>query len=535
MVATRVRMFQSLILFFILVAVFALSSTIAQTEPQQGGEATIALPAQPETLNPVLIGELSSSIVNGALFASLTAQNPETFDIEPYLAERWEAADDLLSWTFYLRQDALWHDGTPITADDVKFTFDRILDPEESAQGLADVSHVSSVEVIDDHTVRFVLSQVDGQFPDRLALGSLQPLPKHIFENFDKLTDAVEINTQQPVGSGPFKFKSATTGSYIELEAFDEFFLGRPYLDRLLFSIVPDLNVRVARLRAGDIDWTDIEPVHVAALENDSNIEVIPVASSRYPLADFAFEGPYAELFEDPRVRIAMTHAVDQQAILDTVALGRGQLLDGLYIPDIFTWLPRPEITPYDYDPERAQALLAEAGWSDSDGDGIIDKDGKPFKFYILVDRGNVQREQIGLILQEAWQALGMDVDYVAGERTGQWIEETRARTFPVRLAEFPVPNVDWFRRIYHSEGPNTRGYSNPEVDALIDQAIATSDREEQGRLYQQAQELMHQDPPVIPFFLRDQLVAVRTRLGGVPQGELKLATPYAHLVFIEQ
>lgn len=525
----------ALVLGWCLAFVLTLGSAAAQTELPQGGIVRIALPAQPETFNPVLIGELSSSIVNGALFAPLTAQHPETFAIEPYLAERWEPSDDLKSWTFYLRRDALWHDGMPITAEDVKFTFDRIIDPDENAQGFADMRNLERVEVIDTYTVRFVLREVDGMFPDRLALGSLQPLPKHILEGYARLSDAVEFNTQRPIGSGPFKMRAAETGSYVELERFDAFFLGRPNIDRLLFSIIPDMNVRVARLRAGDIDWTDIEPVHVAPLERDPRIDVIPVSSSRYPLADFAFEGPYAHLFEDPRVRIAMTHAVDQQAILDAVALGRGWLMEGRYIPHVIEWIPAPNIEPYAYNPERARELLAEAGWTDTNGDGIIDKDGEPFKFYILVDRGNVQREQIGLILQEAWRALGMDVDYVAGERTGRWIEETRARTFPVRLAEFPIPNVDWFRRIFHSEGPNARGYKNPEVDALIDAVYRTADREEQGRLLQRAQELLHADPPIIPFFLREQLVAAQTRVGNLPRGELKLSTPYTHLLYIRR
>ena len=526
---------RSILLIAVLGFALLLGGATAQSENPQGGTVRVALPAQPETFNPVLLGELSSSIVYNAVFASLTVQHPETFAVEPYLADSWEASEDLRSWTFYLNQDARWHDGVPVTAEDVKFTFDRIIDPEENAQGYADMSILDRVEVIDTHTVRFVLNEVDGMFPDRLSLGSLQPLPKHLLEDYERLSDAVEFNTERPVGNGPFKMGSSETGAFVELLANEDFFLGSPNIDRLLFSIIPDMNVRVARLRAGDIDWTDIEPAHAQALERDPNVAVIPVSSSRYPLADFAFEGPYAHLFEDPRVRMAMTHAVDQQTILDAVALGRGWLMEGRYIPHVIEWIPEPNIEPYQYDMERALELLHEAGWADTTGDGILDNDGESFSFYILVDRGNVQREQIGLVLQESWQELGMDVEYVAGERTGRWIDETRARTFPVRLAEFPIPNVDWFRRIYHSDGPNSRGYSNPEVDALIDAAIRTADREEQGQLYQRAQELLHQDPPVIPFFLREQLVAAQTRVGNLPQGELKLSTPFAHLLYIEQ
>jgi len=509
----------------------------AQGAPQgapQGGTVTIALPAQPESLNPILPGELSSSIVQGALFAPLTAQHPETFEIVPYLATSWEANADVTAWTFHLHPDAKWHDGVPLTAHDVKFTFDRILDPTENAQSYADVKHVERVEVVDEHTVTFHLSQVDGLFPDRLALGALQPLPRHLFEKYAKLADAVELNTAKPVGSGPFKLVGLQTGSYIELAAFDDFFLGRPNLDTLVFSIVPDMNVRVARLRAGDIDWTDIEPTHAAALANDKRVEVIPVSSSRYAVLDFAFEGPYAPLFADARVRIAMAHAIDHDLILETVGLGRGWNMNGAYIPFVLSEIPAPDIEPYAYDPELAKRILAEAGWTDTNGDGTIDKDGREFAFPLLVDRGNVQREQIGLILQDEFEALGMDVEYVAAERTGRWIEDTRNRVFAARMAEFPVPNVDWFRRIYTSDGPNARGYVNHEVDALVQAAIQTSDRQLQGRYYQQAQELLHADPPVVPFFLREQLMAVSTRVGGVPKGELKLSTPFTYLLYVD-
>lgn len=505
----------------------------AAQEVPQGGTVTIALPAQPETLNPTLPGELSSSIVAGALFASLTAQHPETFEIVPYLADSWEANETVDAWTFHLNKDALWHDGQPITAHDVAFTFERIIDPDESAQAYPDVNHIESIEVVDDHTVTFHLQHVDGLFPDRLALGALQPLPKHIFEGFERLSDAVELNTRAPIGSGPFRMSEIQTGSYILLERFDDFFLGAPNIDSLVFSIIPDMNVRVARLRSGDVDWTDIEPTHAETLVNDQRVNVIPVSSSRYAILDFGFEGPYAELFADPRVRIAMAHAIDHELILETVGLGRGWNMNGAYIPFVLSEIPAPDIEPYHYDPERARELLAEAGWTDTNGNGTIDKDGVEFAFPLLVDRGNVQREQIGLILQDAFGEIGMDVEYVAAERTGRWIEDTRNRVFATRLAEFPIPNVDWFRRIYTTDGPNARGYSNPEVDALVDAAIATSDREQQGLYYQEAQELLHADPPVVPFFLREQLMAISTRVHNVPEGELKLSTPFTHLLYV--
>jgi peptide/nickel transport system substrate-binding protein len=508
--------------------------TAAATEPApaaaSGGVARIAIQTQPGSFNPVLPAELSASIVNAALFAPLTVMNPETFAIEPYLAESWEASEDLSSWTFKLRENAVWHDGEPITAEDVEFTFERILDPEEGATNRRDLAGVESIDVVDEHTVTVQLSGPDTFFADRMALGGLEPLPKHLLEG-DKLASFTDFNTLAPVGSGAFKMKEVITGSSVELEAFEDFFLGRPALDGLLFKIVADINQRVVQLQTGDLDWVDIEPVHIAQVEGAGNLEVLSAASNRYQILDWNLDPTKWDLFIDPRVRIAMYHAVDREQLLAAVAQGHGSVGDS-YVPPTLSWIAPTELEAYEYDVEKAKALLAEVGWSDSDGDGILDKDGKPFEFYILVDKGNVQREQIGLILQQAYQALGMKVDYVVGERGGRWIEETNQGIYPVRLAEYPIPHPVWLQRIFGTGASNnSRKYSNAEVDAALAALSEAPDREEQGRLINEADAAMHADPPSMVIFYRQQYTAISGALRNVPQGELKLSMPQAYKI----
>jgi ABC-type transport system substrate-binding protein len=155
--------------------------TAAATEPApaaaSGGVARIAIQTQPGSFNPVLPAELSASIVNAALFAPLTVMNPETFAIEPYLAESWEASEDLSSWTFKLRENAVWHDGEPITAEDVEFTFERILDPEEGATNRRDLAGVESIDVVDEHTVTVQLSGPDTSSPTAWPSAAWSPCP----------------------------------------------------------------------------------------------------------------------------------------------------------------------------------------------------------------------------------------------------------------------------------------------------------------------------------------------------------------------
>lgn len=501
----------------------------------QGGTITIGIQNQPEILNPVLPIELNGLIVTGTLYAPLTAVNPETLTTEPYLAESWEVSDDLTTWTFYLRPEAVWHDGEPITAEDVQFTIERIQNPEENTDTHTASLQIDSVEVIDEHTVVFQLNEPNALFADVLSSGGWEPLPEHILGDFERLTDAVEFNTRTPVGSGAFQIGRIEAGSQVEVVAFDDFFFGRPNLDSIVFRIVADQNAAVAQMRAGDLDWTNIEPVHLRAIDSDAQLEAFPTAGSRYVLALINVGETWENTLGDFLVRQAMFHAVDREAIAERIGLGLTPVMDRV-VPSTLGWIPAPDVAPYEYDLEQARLLLDAAGWTDSDGDGIRDKDGETLSFYVLVDRGNVIREQIGLVLQQSWQEVGMDVDYIVSERTGRWIEETRAGTFPVRLTSFPIPNGDWIYRIFHSNGlNNSAGYVNAEVDRLLDEMLATGTQSDQGVLASQADALIYQDAFTLPFFLLPNLHAINTRLNNVPRGELKLATPYAWQISVEE
>lgn len=512
------------------------SCLFASNAVAQGGVVRVALQAMPESFNPVLPIELNGSIVAGAVFASIATVNPETFATEPYLAESWEVSDDLRTWTFRLRQGAVWHDGVPITAEDVKFTYDRIRDPNESAAAHVASQNFASVDVIDDHTFQIVLNNPNALLPDVLSSGGFDPLPKHVYEGFARLSDAVNANTQQPVGSGAFRLASVQSGAQIELVAFDDFFFGRPKLDGITFRIVRDQNAAVAQIRAGELDWVSIEAVHRAAVAADPRMEVFSALGTRYVMMaiNMSDHEPWRTMFSDVRVRQALMYAVDRVEIAERIGQGLAPVLDGM-MPTTLAWIPAPDIEPYRYDPERAMALLDEAGWVDSNGNGIRDKDGTELSFYVLVDRGNAVREQTTLVLQAAWQAIGMEVEYVATERTGRWLEETRAGTFPTRVSTFPIPNADWAYRLFHSRGlNNSQKYVNPEVDALLDAMVATADIEQQGLYLKQVQELLHADPFVMPFFIEPALHAIDARLQDVPRSELKLAMPYAFRVYFE-
>jgi peptide/nickel transport system substrate-binding protein len=498
-------------------------------QPQRGGTVQIALQTTPGSLNPVLPAELASNIINWTMFSPLTVVNPYTNQLEPYLAERWETNANLTEWTFYIRRNAFWHDGRPVTSEDVKFTFDKIRDPEEGANNLPDFRRVREIRTVGPYAVKVFLTQPDAFFDDRLSLGGSEILPRHIFSQFRRLRDATEFNSRTPIGSGPFKMKRAVPGQFFELEANDKFFLGRPNLDGLVFRVVPDGNTRVTQLLAGQLDWIEMEPTQIRAVQGNPRVKTTNFDTLRYQIFAWNLKNP---LFQDLKVREAMVYAIDRRRLLQTVTPGFGYV-DDAFVPKAVTWIPRPNIQFREYNPQRARQLLAEAGWRPN-AQGILEKDGKPFEFKILIDRGNVQREQIGLILQQYFQDIGMKVTYDVAERGGRWLQETQQGTFETRLAEFLMPNIDWMQRLFSSVGQNnSQFYSNPRVDNLLAQMRATSNRAQHANFMRQIQEELYATFPNIPLYYMERILGTNVRLQGFPAANIKDAMPFIHRVWL--
>lgn len=519
----------ALVLMALLGAAYAQNQPAAR--PPQGGVVQISLATQPGSLNPVLPSELASTIVNWTTFAPLTIVNPYNNRLEPYLAERWEANANLTEWTFYIRRNATWHDGRPVTSEDVKFTFDRIRDPEEGASNLPDFRRVREVRTVGPFAVKVFLTQPDAFLDDRLSLGGSEILPKHILGGFKRLRDAVDFNTRNPVGSGAFKVKRVVPGQFIEVEANDKFFFGRPNIDGIIFRVVPDGNTRVTQLLTGQLDLIEVEPTQLRALQGNARIKTNSYEALRYQIFGWNLRNP---LFQDVRVREAMMHAVDRRKMAQTVSPGLGYV-DDLYVPKGVSWVPRPDVQFREYNPQRARQLLAEAGWRPN-AQGILEKDGKPFEFKILVDRGNVQREQMGLILQQYFTDIGMKVTYDPAERGGRWLQETNNGTFDTRLAEFPITNIDWVQRLYTSVGQNNaQAYSNPRIDNLLARMRATSSRAEHTTIMRDVQQELYNTPPNMVLLYLERILGANVKLQGYPLNNIKEAMPFMFRVWMDK
>lgn len=445
----------------------------------------------------------------------------------PDLAERWEHSEDGTEWTFYLNQDAVWHDGEPVTAEDVKFTFDNILDPEVGSFQIADLGGLEEVVVEDTHTVRFVLSEPNAWWPQQMAF-NMYIIPKHILEG-QPLDQATEFNTTNPIGSGPYRVQEVVLGSHVVVEAFEDHFRGRPNIDTLIFKVLPDINTQVAQLLTGELDYVTVPAQNLSAITNQPGIEVMILPQATTLMLNYNHDSPY---LQDVRVREALIYGLDRQLIIDQVSGGVGILGEGPLSPAITGYF-HEDLPIREYDPEHAIQLLNEAGWEDTDGDGILDNDidgsgtRVPLELRLISDQGDPGREQVTVIAQQYWEALGIRVNAEILERT-VWASLLRARPgakeglgscdCDVYVSNRSYQeNPDRMRSFWYTDSStNVGNYSNPEIDALLDLGKETFDEEERVEIYREFQEMFVADAPWVLVYYDPEKVGKNENLNMV-------------------
>ena len=459
----------------------------AQTTPT--GELVISLPARIVGLDALGAqgAEEPTRLVARHIFDSLVVRDPATGEYQPSLAESWETPEDT-TWVFTLRDDAVFHDGTPVTAADVKASLEHLV---EAGGPLAPLwLALDGVEAPDDTTVQITTMTPLGTMLANLALLAIVPGGQVGEEGF----------FNQPVGSGPFRVASYQPDQELVLEANADYWGDLPGVQTLRFRDIPELSARVTALTTGEIDFTyQLPPDQIELLRGNPDLALTLEPSYRYY---FIWMNAQVEHFADARVRQAMIHALDIEAIRAALLQDTGELMDAPIPSTVFGYAPQ---TPYAYDPERAKALLAESGYPDG-----IETD------MIWAPGSSPQDREIAQALFSYWNAVGVTVQDRQSERA-QWLDDLLALNWEMDFQSNGVITGDAdfvLRRLYHSSA-NRTGYANPELDEILDAAAATVDQEERADLYAQACAIIWSEAVGIYPFSLVQAFAYRSNVQG--------------------
>ena len=376
------------------------------TETQRyGGTAVVGGSADVATMNPAATTEILAASVQKHVLLMTLLRNDAGMQPQPYLAESWDLNGDSTQVVFHLRRDVRWHDGRSTTARDVAFTFERLKEPSTAFPNREWFDQWEGVEVLDSYTIRFVLQPHAGFL---YGWTQLPIMPQHVLAG----TPAEELahhpfGTQAPVGNGPFRFVERRPGEHWVFEANEDFpagLGGRPYLDRLVYRTVPDETTLFAELGTGGVHlFRDLPPSQIHRAEADPELEV-----RTFPVRSFTFIvwNGQRSMFRDPRVRRALTQAIDRAALVDVVRNGLGSVANGPIGP--WHWAYDENLAPLPYDTTASRALLDAAGWTDSDGDGVRDRGSEELSFELSTNERQVNQD-IAVIVQEHLRAVGVE------------------------------------------------------------------------------------------------------------------------------
>ncbi len=483
-------------------------------EPACGDTLIVGSIGEPSILIPMLAGDSASHDVAGLLFNGLVKYDTDLSVIGD-LAESWDISPDGLVITFHLKKGVTWTDGFEFTADDVMFGYKTIIDEKTPTAYQEDFLQVKKAEVLDKYTFRVTYEKPFS--PALTTWGNLVILPKHLLEGKDLTKTDFGRN---PIGLGRYKLKKWVSGQEVVLTSNKDYFEGRPYIDGYIYRFIPDPATMFLELQAGGIDMMGLTPIQYKK-QTDNKFFKNNFQKFRYPVFSYTYLGfnlkhPW---FQDRRVRQAIAHAIDKSEIIDVVLFGLGSPATGPYVPN--TWPYNPDVKQYEFNPDMAKKLLKEAGWEDTDGDGIVDKDSRNFEFTILTNMGNNLRKNTATIIQWRLKQVGIKVEIRVLEWSAFINEFIDKRRFEAVILGWSIGIDPDQYDIWHSSKKREKefnfvSYNNPEVDELLEKGRRTFDIEERKKAYFRIQEILAEELPYIFLYVPDATPIVHKRFKGI-------------------
>ncbi len=479
-----------------------------QDEPPKGGQVIVGLSQEPTIFNPLKSTLEVDRGVQFAIFDSLWRIDQDAV-LVPNLAteipsiENGGIAEDGLTYTFTLRDDAVWHDGEPFTAADVVFSHQTIMNPDFVPGTRIGHDQVEEISAPDDTTVTMTLKEPYAPF--LLTWADTYIVPEHILAEVEDLNTA-EFNSTAPVGTGPFTFAERVAGDHITLQANPNYHGPGPYLDTVIFKYVPDLNVLFTQFKTGEVDATGIQGITAENFAEAQTLEGKVIHNEPTGFVEFIYMNHGNPVFQHKAVREALYAAMDKENIINAVYYGVHGPIE-TYLP-AQSWAYNPDLPAQVFDIEAAKAILDEAGWAPG-ADGIRAKDDVTLSFTNSTTAGNPVREQAQQYLQQTWREAGIDMqieNMPAAVIWGDYFNQSQYDSVMVGWTNPPDPDgTSRFHSAYipaqGGGGQNTMQYKNPELDALWEAGVAELDQEARAEIYQQAQQIMRDDLAYLPIF----------------------------------
>jgi len=457
--------------------------------PVYGGSVVVAVSADPGGLNPAITTQGGVHLVCGSIFSGLVAHD---FNLNPVpdLAERWEVSADGRTYTFHLAREAVFHDGAPVTSEDVRFTFEELLLKFHARARASVGDNLRRILTPDPHTVVFEFDRPYAAFLQLIDVTNAPVMPKHLYEGTDPLTNP---HNTRPVGSGPFKFQEWLKGDHITLARNERYFKKeKPYLERVVYKVMPSASVSAIAFEKGEVDYfLNPTPLDVTRLKDMPGVVVTDKGREGFATVETLIPNLTRAPLSDPRVRRAMAHAIDKDFLVDKLLFGMGMPATGP-VSRMLGWAYNPEVEKYGKDIALANRLLDEAGHArGADGMRFRLKFVHASSYAKVAEALRDQMREVGIALDLQLMEFAAAVDAV-------YIK----KDFDLGFASFengPDPDIGVKRTVVSTNiGPipfsNGAGYRNPKVDELFALAASELDKTKRAALYFEAQDILVKD-----------------------------------------
>lgn len=484
---------------------------------QKGGQVSYGSLQEPDTLNPLFSDLLASAELGSLIFSGLVTRNDKgewipDLAVEVPTAGNGGISPDGLTITYRLRQNVQWHDGAPFTAEDVRFTWQTIMNRRLNIISREGYEKISRMDTPDPYTVVVKFSE---HYTSYLSLFNTI-LPKHLLGSGADLNKAAF--NRAPVGTGPFKYKEWRIAESIILEANPGYFRGRPNLDGIVYKVIPDASVLLNQLKTGDVDIvSNIAFAQLEQVKAISGVKVIVTPNLLWEHIDFNLDDP---IFQDVKVRKAIVTAIDRQIIVNSIMKNVATPAAADQPP--VSWAYNPTLKVPGRDLNAARTLLTEAGWKQG-ADGVFAKDGRKLSFTLTTTAGNKIRGLVAQNIAQQLKELGIAVEVKPAEVPGFFDEILKLRRFQVAMYAWVSGSDPDNYNMWNSkkipgrgnayEGQNYPGWRNPEVDKLTEQGIKATDMETRKQIFLRIQDIIIDDCPVIPLYFYGNIDAARNRV----------------------